>query len=170
MPNLEAKAHHLLLLFELMRSHRPNPAFARLSQLNLSFSHIRALHLLASEHTLAMKDLAERLCLSPPSVTALTRRMAEVGLVSRQPHAEDSRVALLTLTDEGLELLQQLSRDRLRRMEQLLEALTPEEQDQFLSLLERAVRAIQDDAPATTSLERAAQAVQEETPPATPQS
>lgn len=150
MSDLESKAHRLLLLFELMRGHRSNSAFARLSQLNLTFSHIRALHLLASEHTLAMKDLAERLCMSPPSVTALTRRMAQVGLVSRQPHAEDSRVALLTLTDEGLELLQQLSRDRLQRMEQLLEALTPDEQDQFLTLLERAVRAAQEDAPPTT--------------------
>jgi DNA-binding MarR family transcriptional regulator len=144
-------AHRLLQFFELMRSNRPGTAFVRLNQLNLSFSHMRALHLLASGRTLAMKDLAEQLYLSPPSVTALTRRLVQTGLVRRQAHAEDSRIVLLSLTDEGQTLLQQLYQDQLQRMEQLLQALAPEEQEQFLTLLERAVQSMQASVPAVSS-------------------
>ncbi len=135
-----ANAHRLLQLMELMRSTRPSPAFLRLNQLNLSFSHLRALHLLASNRSLAMKELAEQLCLTPPSVTTLTRRLVQTGLVRREQHIEDSRVVLLSLTDEGEALLHQFYQDQLQRMEQMLEGLTPDEQVLFLSLLERAIQ------------------------------
>jgi DNA-binding MarR family transcriptional regulator len=147
MSDISANAHRLLQLFELMRSSRPGPAFMRLSQLNLSFSHLRALHLLAPDRTLAMKDLAEQLHMTPPSITALVRRLEQAGLVRRQTHTEDSRVALLSLTDEGQVLLRQLYQDQMRRMEQLLQGLTPEEQELFLDLLERAVQALRVSAP-----------------------
>lgn len=144
MPNHSSNAHRLLQFFELMRSNRSSTAFVRLNQLNLSFSHMRALHLLASGHALAMKDLAEQLYLSPPSVTALTRRLVQTGLVLRTAHTEDSRVVLLSLTNEGQALLQQLYQDQLQRMEQVLQALAPEEQELFLTLLERAVQSMRD--------------------------
>jgi DNA-binding MarR family transcriptional regulator len=142
MPDLASNAHRLLQFFELMRSQRSSTAFVRLNQLNLSFSHMRALHLLAPGRALPMKDLAEQLYLSPPSVTALTRRLVQTGLVRRQAHAEDSRVVLLSLTDEGQALLQQLYQDQLQRMEQLLQALAPDEQELFLTLLERAAQTL----------------------------
>jgi DNA-binding MarR family transcriptional regulator len=63
------------------------------------------------------------------------------GLVARQPHAADSRVALLELTEAGHALHRQLRAASLREMEQLLGALSPEEQRSFLDLLERVVSA-----------------------------
>jgi len=142
MPDLTTNAHRLLRLFEEMRGSRPHPAFERLNALNISFSHVRAMHMLAPDRTLAMKDLAEQLHLAPPSVTALTRRLVQTGLVCREPHPQDSRVSLLSLTEEGQHLLQDLYQEHLRRMEQLLQGLDLEEQKIFLDLLERAVGAL----------------------------
>jgi DNA-binding MarR family transcriptional regulator len=145
MSDHSTNAHRLLRLFEQMRDKRHSSAFRRLGELGLSFSHVRALHMLAPDRTLAMKDLAEQLCLTPPSVTALTRRLVQTGLVRRQSHSEDSRVALLSLTDEGRTMLQQLYQDQLRQMQRLLEGLAIEEQELFLNLLERAVQAARAD-------------------------
>jgi DNA-binding MarR family transcriptional regulator len=136
----------MLRLFEQLRHQKAGSAFRRMHELDLSFSHIRALHLLATAPALAMKDLAEQLQLTPPSVTALTRRLVQTGLVARQPHAEDSRVVLLSLTDDGRALLTQLYHEQLERMERLLEGLTLDEQQVFLDLLERAVQAMQSNA------------------------
>ncbi len=136
-------AHRMVQLFEAMRHGRPGTAFQRLKELNLSFSHVRALHLLAPDRTLAMKELAEQLDMTPPSVTALTRRLLQVGLLDRQAHSEDQRVTLLSLTDEGRQLLTQLEEERLQKMEELLHGLTMEEQEQFLQLLERAIATLQ---------------------------
>ena len=145
MAQLDTNAHRLLGLFELMRESRPSPAIARMHALNVSFAHVRAMHMLAPDRTLAMKDLAEHLQLTPPSVTALTRRLVQTGLVRREPHPEDSRVSLLSLTDEGQALLQELYQSHLERMRRLLQGLTTEEQQLFLDLLERAVYALQSD-------------------------
>jgi len=135
-------AYRLLQLFDQMRDRRHGTAFQRLSDLNLSFSHVRALRLLTTTNPMAMKDLAEQLHLTPPSVTALTRRLIQGGLIHREAHAEDSRVALLSLTSTGETLLHEISCAQLGQMELLLRGLTPEEQEQFLSLMERAVQAM----------------------------
>jgi DNA-binding MarR family transcriptional regulator len=142
MSQLDANAHRMLGLFELLRESRPNPVIARMHALNVTFSHIRAMHVLAPDRTLAMKDLAEQLQLTPPSVTALTRRLVQTGLVRREPHPEDSRVSLLSLTVEGRSLLQELYQNHLERTRRLLQGLALEEQQVFLGLLERAVHAL----------------------------
>lgn len=143
MTDVSKNAYRLLQLFDQMRDRRLGTAFQRLSDLNLSFTHVRALRLLTTNDSMAMKDLAEQLHLTPPSVTALTRRLVQTGLIQRQAHDEDSRVALLSLTSAGQTLLREVSRDQLGQMELLLRGLSPAEQEQFLALMERAVRTIQ---------------------------
>lgn len=148
MSDLLTNARRMLQLFEQMRETRPGPGLVQLKELNLSFSHMRALRLLAPNRVLSMKDLAEELQLTPPSVTALTRRLVQTGLVQRSAHAEDSRVMLLSLTTAGQRLHEQLTHEHVERMAALLQGLSDQEQRQFLALLERAVNAMQQDAPA----------------------
>lgn len=135
----ETNAQRLLSLMERMRPLLLGPAFRRLHELQLSPSHHRMLRSLVQTSPLAMKDLAEQLELTPPSVTALTRRLVATGLVARRTHAEDSRVALLDLTEAGHALHDELTAEQLRGMARLLDKLSPSEQQQLLDLLERAV-------------------------------
>lgn len=131
--------HRLLELLERLRPLLLGSTFRRLHELQLSASHHRVLRLLVQVSPLAMKELAEQLSLTPPSITNLTRRLVETGLVVRRAHAEDSRVALLDLTDAGHALYAELAADQLTSMGRLLSALSPEEQQTFLDLFERAV-------------------------------
>ena len=142
MSDLLKNAQRMMHLFAQMRDTRPGPAFAQLKRLNLSFSHLRAMQLLMPDRVLPMKELAEQLQLTPPSVTALTRRLVQTGLVQRTTHAEDSRVVLLSLTESGRALHEQLTQEQVARMACLLGGLMPQEQEQFLDLLERGVQAI----------------------------
>ncbi len=131
-------------LLELMNRLRPllmQNVIRQFRSMQLSPSHGRVLGALWQTSPLAMKDLADHLGLTPPSVTAIARHLVATGLVARRPHADDSRVALLELTDAGHALHRQVHAVSLREMEQLLSALTPEEQQLFLDLLERVVGA-----------------------------
>jgi DNA-binding MarR family transcriptional regulator len=140
MPNdTSDNPRRLLALMERLRPLLLGPAFRRLHELQLSPSHHRVLRTLFHTSPLAMKELAEQLSLTPPSVTNLTRRLVETGLVARRAHAEDSRVALLDLTDAGHQLHAELAAEQLQSMSRLLAALSPEEQQTLLDLLERAV-------------------------------
>lgn len=139
MNNFTDNPRRLLDLLERLRPLLLGPAFRRLHELQLSPSHHRVLRTLVNDSPLAMKELAEQLSLTPPSVTNLTRRLVETGLVARRAHAEDSRVALLDLTDAGHKLHAELTAEQLESMGRFLAALTPEEQQTFLDLFERAV-------------------------------
>lgn len=134
----QGNAERLLRLLERLRPQLMGPAFKRLHDLELSHSHMRVLRSLHSGESLAMKELADQLCIKPPSVTALTRRLVETGLVGRLHHAGDSRIVLVTLTDEGRSLHHELHQEQLAGMARLLARLTPDEQRTFLDLLERA--------------------------------
>jgi len=151
MSDVVENARHMARLLKRAGEPRPGPGFRRLRELNLGWSHLRALESLAPDHTLSMKELAEELQLTPPSVTMLARRLVETGLLRRAPHPGDSRVALLALTERGRSLYEQVSQEHVARMARLLGGLTPDEQQQFLSLLERAVEALrQADEPVDT--------------------
>jgi DNA-binding MarR family transcriptional regulator len=140
MNDLYANAKRMVGLFEQMRHTRSSPAFVLLKQLNLSFSHMAALRLLAPDSVLTMKDIADRLQITPPSVTVLVRRLEQTRLVQRTPHPSDSRVTLLSLTEQGRQFHEQVASEHIENMAHLLQGLSASEQEQFLALLERAVR------------------------------
>lgn len=140
-------ARRMLHLLDRLRRQQHGPAIMHLAALNLSMSHMRIMHLLVPDRVLAMKDLADQLQLTPPSVTALTRRLSQTGLVQRQTYADDSRVVLLSLTEAGRALHEQLYAEQLQRMEQLLVGLNPLDQDLFLDLLDRATRPLDAEQP-----------------------
>jgi DNA-binding MarR family transcriptional regulator len=129
----------LLALMNRLRPLLIGSVIRQFRSMQLSHSHGQVLGALWHTSPLAMKDLADHLGLTPPSVTAIARHLVEGGLVARRPHAADSRVALLELTEAGHALHDQLRAESLREMKQLLSALDPEEQQTFLDLLERVV-------------------------------
>jgi DNA-binding MarR family transcriptional regulator len=131
----------LLALMNRLRPLLMASVIRQFRSMQLSPSHGQVLGALWHTSPLAMKEVADHLGLTPPSITAITRHLVESGLVARRPHAADSRVALLELTEAGHALHHRLRAESLREMEQLLSALSPEEQQTFLDLLERVVGA-----------------------------
>ena len=59
----------------------------------------------APQHRLRMSELGACVANSPSRLSQRIDRMARRGLVCREPDANDGRVALVCLTDEGLERL-----------------------------------------------------------------
>jgi len=67
--------------------------------------------------------VAERLILKPHSATGLIDRVESLGLVTRQPSAEDRRRYVLQLTEKAYDILAALSaihREEIRRLRPLL--------------------------------------------------
>lgn len=134
-------AQRMLQLLDCMRANQPrSPLMQQLNEWGLSMSHLRLLSLLAPDRSLSMRELADALNITPPSLTALTRRLVQNGLIERRPHPDDSRVVLLSLSEAGRKLHHDLEAERLDRMVRLLSGLTHTEQRLFLDLLERAMR------------------------------
>jgi DNA-binding MarR family transcriptional regulator len=112
--------HHIvgILDHELRESH------------DLTFAEYDVLLRLARApgRALRMSDLAERVMLSPSGVTRLVDRLAERGLVSRQPGVDDGRVALASLTDQGLRTIRIAARTHVRGIKEHFTGLLSEGQ------------------------------------------
>lgn len=60
-------------------------------------------HLFTSEKY-TMKDLAEKIHRTKPTVTILIDKLVNLGYVTKEKSNEDSRVTFIGLTEKGLEL------------------------------------------------------------------
>jgi DNA-binding MarR family transcriptional regulator len=103
--------------------------------LGLSFARVRALRRLAAQ-PLTMRALAAQLTADPPYVTLIVDDLEERGLVERQPHPDDRRAKLVSLTAAG--------RAAVARAEQILDEppaalreLAPDDLAALLRVLER---------------------------------
>ena len=56
---------------------------------------------------LPMHEMTDRLISTPPSMSGLTTRMRDLGLITKQRSGEDERVVLLEVTEAGWDALEQ---------------------------------------------------------------
>jgi DNA-binding MarR family transcriptional regulator len=84
-----------------------------------------------------MGELAERTMLSPSGTTRLVDRLEASDLLVRRPAPGDGRVALATLTTDGLRLVRTAARTHLRGIrEHFTGRLTRRQLEQVASALE----------------------------------
>lgn len=57
------------------------------------------------------RTLADALDMSPRNVTGLVDALSDSGFVTREPHPEDRRAILVSFTDRGVRVAEQLRRD-----------------------------------------------------------
>jgi DNA-binding MarR family transcriptional regulator len=83
--------------------------------------------------------IAEMLFNRAPDVTRLLDRLEAKGLVVRARSGSDRRRSISSVTPEGLALLSSMSEDIRKTQLEIVQALSPEERQVFLSLLRRMV-------------------------------
>lgn len=113
-----------------------------LHQHDLTMSQLMTLLLLSgsSEKELSLKELERLLQTSQPDVAGIASRLEKKGLVSRFQDAADRRVKRLSITTQG-EQSCCAARGEIRSGEDaLLAGMTPEEQNAFRRLLEKAAQ------------------------------
>ena len=79
------------------------------------------------EGPLRLTALATKEGVSQPSMTQLIQRLERQGLVARLADPDDGRAALIGITRQGQELLDEWKRLRRERLRMLLATLTAEE-------------------------------------------
>ncbi|WP_457631289.1 MarR family winged helix-turn-helix transcriptional regulator [Oceanithermus sp.] len=96
---------------------------------------------LAEDPGCSVRDLARALGLTTPTVSVSLRRLERQGLVMRRPHPRDNRAVRLFLTPAGEELHRRVREFRRQTAGRMLEGLKPQEQEELLRLLDKAISA-----------------------------
>lgn len=126
-----------VLMGRLLREDRAR-AFAIAGEHDLSLPLVQALSALGGEHPMPMSELAGILRCDNSNVTGIVGRLEARGLVERRAACHDRRVKHLRLTPKGAAV----RADVVARMSEpppALARLPPDEQEQLLALLRRAV-------------------------------
>ncbi len=96
----------------------------------------------APEHTLSAGEIADSSLLTLGAVSMRIDRLARDGKVSRTRSTEDRRIVLVSLTDEGRELIERIHPLHVEAQSQLLSDLSPEEVAALEPLLRKVEQSI----------------------------
>jgi DNA-binding MarR family transcriptional regulator len=136
------RLNNLLGALALGLNDRVEDAIAR--DTGLHGSSVDALVLLSQSQALTIDALARQLMLVHSSAVRLAERMAQEGLVAREP-GDDKRTVVLTLTEAGHDAVQQVLAARGAAIADLTRTLTPEQCSQLMPICEQLVGVLADD-------------------------
>jgi DNA-binding MarR family transcriptional regulator len=117
-----------------------------LASLGLTITQLRVLFLLRSEPGLSAGSLAERLDVTPSTLTRIMDRLVRNDLIERAPAKEDRRLVLHSLSTAGRDLVEDTERRYREKMDRVLARLDEEQ-------IARIVDALRDLADATDAAE-----------------
>lgn len=101
---------------------------------NLGISHILALHELKINGESRPSDLANTLNFTPASLTHLSAKLLDAGLITRRTDEVDRRISYWNITDQGRAILVDAHRDGQTLHAELFSHLSEEEQEQLLKI------------------------------------
>jgi DNA-binding MarR family transcriptional regulator len=108
----------------------------RLAPLGLTPAQERALRLITrDDEPPRMTELADRLGIVPRSLTTVIDALEEAGLVRREVDPRNRRAILLSLTEHGTAVRDELREARRRAAEDLFASLSAEDRKTLASLL-----------------------------------
>ena len=108
--------------------------------MDLTFTQMRALFVLASREPIRVGDLARALGMSLASASALSERLGRLGYVARERGVEDQRTVLLVLSGKGSRLLDRLERQSTTHLSRAIRGMTQAERRALAVSLRAFVR------------------------------
>lgn len=119
---------------------------ARLSQYDITPAQTHTLLYLHRHQGQAPQgEVIRHLRVKPSTANGILSRMEEKGLVSRSVSEHDARQKLITLTEKGAELQEQLHRAFHETEELMMSGLSEEEREVLFACLERVIQNLEED-------------------------
>ncbi|MGH2582294.1 MAG: MarR family winged helix-turn-helix transcriptional regulator [Anaerolineales bacterium] len=112
-------------------------------KLDLSMAQFGILATVQRKPGLQVHEVAKTLGVSTPTVSVAIRKLEKQGWLRRQDDPEDGRAACLFLSKKASLIAQRAKAFRRKRINEFMKALTDQEQDQLLNLLEKAISHIE---------------------------
>lgn len=133
----EKRLYDLLNLFFSVARQANSETAQMLEALDLTGPLANVLWLLdPARQAPSMREVADRLCCDPSSLTFLADRLSERGMLERRPDPDNRRIKRLVLTSRGAEVRRKLIDQTIARTP--LAKLSPLDQETLLTLLTRA--------------------------------
>jgi DNA-binding MarR family transcriptional regulator len=101
----------------------------------LSFTTLSVLHTLATVGPRRLSELTASEQVTQPAITQIVTRLEREGLVERRADPSDGRAVLVHITDDGSAVVRGRQTERVTRLTELAERLTPAERSRIQAAL-----------------------------------
>lgn len=119
----------------MMFSHVIERLAVVISEENLSFSQVAALHIIDQTQSISIQDISVRLNLSLSATSRLIDDLVRTGFIDRVEDPENRRSKILTLTHEGQDFLNKLSIERVKNIQSTYESLPQKISSKFFTAI-----------------------------------
>lgn len=119
----------------MMFSHVIERLAVVISEENLSFSQVAALHIIDQTQTISIQDISVRLNLSLSATSRLIDDLVRTDFIDRVEDPENRRSKILTLTHEGQDFLNKLSIERVKKIQSTYESLPQKISSKFFTAI-----------------------------------
>lgn len=121
----------------MRRPHRPPPrARGSLCQ-ELTLAQMNAVRVIRDLRHVTIKQLAEALCVSPPSASTTVDRLVELGVLLREQSREDRREVIVRVSPKVVPEIEAAEKDFLLWIVELLQQLGPDYADKWSDVYAR---------------------------------
>ena len=127
-------ASAFIVMHQLMHLSRYH-AVLRMEDMELNPSQAGILFILNSHGRLSQRQLAQKIGITPPSMTVTLRKLEELGFIHKEPDEKDQRIIRIRLSEAGKECIEKL-KSIMDEMEEILyQGIRPEERMLFRRLI-----------------------------------
>ena len=127
-------ASAFIVMHQLMHLSRYH-AVLRMEDMELNPSQAGILFILNSHGRLSQRQLAQKIGITPPSMTVTLRKLEELGFIHKEPDEKDQRIIRIRLSEAGKECIEKL-KSIMDEMEEILyQGFSVEEKLLFRQLL-----------------------------------
>ena len=114
-----------------------------LGPLNITVSQFGVLEALHVYGPMYQRDLADQILKTTGNITTVIDNLEKRELVKRVREVKDRRYFQVVLTPEGEKLIRRIFPTHVKRVQQVMDLLTTEEQEEFKRLCQKLVQAIE---------------------------
>jgi DNA-binding MarR family transcriptional regulator len=121
-----------------------------LAEVGLTLPQFGLLRCVWLEPGIRLNQVADKLGVTMPTVSVAVRKLEEGGWLERKSDNEDKRSVRLHLSPKALAIAKRLGLHQRRIIKAFMNALSPEEQEQLMNLLEKAITNLEKEQPSQT--------------------
>lgn len=102
---------------------------------NFTFSQMEVLRYVMKNNNPTMKDIANYLHITPPSVTAIIEYLMKNGLIKKEIQKSDHRVVHIKITSKAHKIFSSIKSKKLEIIKMILSRLNNNDQKEFIRIL-----------------------------------
>ena len=108
-----------------------------IKQSGLTIAQFAVLEALYNKGDLKICEIIERILTTSGNITVVIKNLEKEGLIKKKPDPNDKRSCIISLTEEGKKIIENILPDHIKNIKGIFEILTDEEKNTLKTILKK---------------------------------